>query len=105
MHTSGKGKHKVLLEVQLVGEDVLLILSGGEQSHLGGMVLYASEEQQHTYSLEGHKDHIVLEPLAAKAFQKYQRTIIAVGGIHIDNATKKDIEQIIQNCKELETCI
>ena len=104
MHTSGEGKHRVNLEIQLIGEDILLILRGGEQSHLGGMVLYASEKQ-HTYSLNGHKDHIVLEPLASKAFQKYQRTVIAVGGIHIDNATKKDIDIIIQNCKELETCI
>jgi hypothetical protein len=52
-----------------------------------------------------HKDHIVLQPLAEAACEKYETTVIAVGGIHINNASKEDIDQIIKNCKELETCI
>ena len=52
-----------------------------------------------------HHDHEVLEPLAREACLKYNTTVVAVGGIHIDNATKDEIEIIINNFRELMKCI
>jgi metal-dependent hydrolase (beta-lactamase superfamily II) len=47
----------------------------------------------------------VLEPLAKEASTKYNVTVTVVGGIHIDNASKEEIEIIVNNCKELVKCI
>lgn len=105
MITSGKGKHRVTLEQQKIGGDLLLILKGGEQPHVGAVVVCEPGRNARIVRLGSHKDHIVLEPLAKTASEKYEITVVAVGGIHIDHATKNDIDKIIQNCKEIESCI
>jgi len=105
MITRGTGKHVVHLEKLKVGKDLLLIVRGGEQPHIGSVVLCEPDKSVEIIRVGTHKDHIVLRPLVKKACEKYNTTIVAVGGIHIDNATKKDIDLVIQNCKELESCI
>lgn len=105
-YIKGAGKHQVKLQQLRLGEDILLILTGGESPHIGATITKTPNQDIHIQKIGTHHDHIVLEPLALKAAEKHpDKTIVATGGIHIDNATKKDIETIIQNCKELETCI
>lgn len=105
MITSGKGKHKVQLDRYELGDDVLLVIQGGEKPHVGSVVVCEPGKEARLIRLGSHKDYIVLRPLAETACEKFKTTVVAVGGIHIDDATKKDIDIIIQNCKEIESCI
>lgn len=105
MITSGKGKHKVFLKEISVGSDKLFFLYGGDKPHIGGIAICSPGEKSKTISLQHHKDNIVLLPIAEKGCSKYKVTTVAVGGIHIDNATKNDIDIILKNCKELLSCI
>ena len=105
MITSGNGKHRVQLEKQMVGDHILLVLQGGEKPHIGSVVICEPEKDPLLVRLGSHKDHIVLKPIAETVCEKFNTTVVAVGGIHIDNATKEDIEIIIKNCKRLESCI
>jgi hypothetical protein len=101
----GEGKYQVTLKKHQVGPDLLLVLTGGDQPHLGGMVMCEPGKKSQVVIRGTHKDYIVLQPLAEAACERYNTTIVAVGGIHIDHASKEDIDQLIKNCKELETCI
>ena len=101
MITSGEGKYKVFLEKKKLGDDLIYILGGGERSHIGGCVFCEPGKDPEIISVKGHYDSIVLKPIAEKACEKYNSKIIAIGGIHIDNASKKDINIVINNCKEL----
>lgn len=105
MITSGMGKHQVQLEKHELGAHLLYVLKGGENPHIGGVVLCEPGKKSKSIRLGSHKDHLVLLPLAKVACEKYDTTVIVVGGIHVDNATKQDIEIILRNCKELESCI
>ena len=105
MITSGEGKYKVWLTETTVGEDRVYHLGGGERSHIGGIVICEPGKNAQVIRLEHHYDDIILQPLAETACKKYKTTVVAVGGVHIDNASKEEINQIIQNCKELTTCI
>lgn len=105
MITCGDGKYKVWLEVKKIHHDILFILGGGQQSHIGGVVICQPNEKSQVIRLSGHLDDIVLQPLAEAACKKYNTTVVAVGGIHIDNANKQEINLIVKNCKELITCI
>jgi len=105
MITSGEGKHKIWLKSFEIGQDILYILGGGEKPHIGGTVLCEPGKKPQTISLKHHRDIEVLEPLAKTACKKLNKTVVAVGGIHIDNASKKDIEIILENCRELISCI
>jgi len=105
MITSGKGRLKVFLEKKELDDDLVYILGGGEKSHIGGAVICKPGEKPHVLTYDTHHDYVVLTPIAETACKKYNKTVIAIGGIHIDNATKQEIDMIIKNCKELEKCI
>jgi hypothetical protein len=105
MITSGDGKFKVWLEEKKIGKDLLYILGGGEQTHIGGIVICEPNKEPQIIRLTGHYDDIVLKPIAKTACKIYDTKVIATGGIHIDNATKDDIKKLIENCKELVKCI
>ena len=105
MITSGDGKHRVQLEKKMIGDHLLLILQGGEKPHIGAVVTCEPGKDTLLVKFGTHKDYIVLKPIAETACKKYNTTVVAVGGIHIDHATKEDIDLIIKNCKRLESCI
>jgi len=102
MITSGKGKYKVWLTKETIGTDLVLLLGGGQQPHIGGAVICEPGKPVQVIRLGTHYDYQVLQPLAEAACKKYHTTVVAVGGIHIDNATKEEIQHIINNCKQLE---
>jgi len=105
MITSGEGRYKVYLIKNQIGDDLIYFLGGGEKPHIGGVVICIPGKKAKVVRLENHYDYQVLTPIAEEACKKYNKTIAAIGGIHVDNATKEEINIIIKNCKELLKCI
>jgi len=105
MITSGEGKYKVFLDKKELDDDLVLILGGGEKSHIGGIVFCEQGKKPQTIKFDNHYDYVVLEIMAEAACKKYKKNIVVVGGIHIDNATKEEIKIVVNNCKELAKCI
>lgn len=101
MITSGEGRTRVWLEVQEIGEDIVITVGGGNRPHIGGVVLKVPDEEVRTMPIGSHRDLEVLIPIAEAAFEKYGRSVVVVGGIHIDDATKDEILTIVENCNEL----
>ena len=105
MITSGEGKYKVYLEEKKIADEIIYILGGGEKSHIGGVVICEPNKDPQVIRLEGHYDDIVLKPIAETACKKYKTKVVAVGGVHVDNASKEEIDLLVKNCKELVKCI
>ncbi len=105
MITAGEGKYKVWLTKELIGHDLVLLLGGGEQSHIGGVVICEPGKEPQIIRLGNHYDYQVLQPLAETSCKKYNTTVAVIGGVHINNATKEEIDILIQNCRKLEQCI
>ena len=101
MITSGRGKYKVWLQRHPVGDDLVFVLGGGERVHIGGVVVAEPGKKVHAIRLNGHYDDIVLKPIADAACKKYQTKVVAVGGVHVENATKEEIALLVENCKKL----
>ena len=101
MITSGRGKYKVWLSHHKIGDDLVFFLGGGERPHVGGVVIAEPGKKVQTIRLPGHYDDIVLKPIAKEACKKYKTKVIAVGGVHVDDATKQEINLLVENCKKL----
>jgi len=101
MLTSGEGKYKVWLKQEKIGDNIIYILGGGEKSHIGGVVICEPGKKTQAIRLEGHFDDIVLKPIAEAACKKYKTKVVAVGGVHVDNATEKEIDLLVKNCNAL----
>jgi gallate decarboxylase subunit D len=100
MITSGKGKYKVWLKREKIGNDLVFFLGGGERSHIGGMVICEPGKPVQAIRLTGHYDDIVLQPIAEIACKKYKTKVVAIGGVHVDHATKQEINLLIENSKK-----
>ena len=105
MITFGEGIYKVWLKEHKIGSDLIYILGGGEKSHIGALVVCEPGTKAQVIRLKGHYDDVVLKPLAEEACKKYKVKVVAVGGVHVDNATKDEINTLVENCKELIKCI
>ena len=101
MITSGEGKYKVFLEEKKLDDDIIYILGGGEKSHIGGVVICEPGKKPQVIRLEGHYDDIVLKPIAETACKKYKTKVVALGGVHVDNASKEEIGILVENCNNL----
>ncbi len=82
-----------------VGDDLLIVVKGGDKPHIGSCVLTNKDELK-TTNFASHKDHIALE-IIAKKLHKKNKNIALVGGIHIDNITKKQIKTVLKLSKKL----
>lgn len=98
MITSGSGKYRVWLEKHQVGPDLVFFLGGGEKPHIGSIIVAVPGKPLQVTALEGHRDDVVLRPMAQKACEKYGVTVVVVGGVHVDRASKEEIDLLVKNC-------
>ena len=103
--SGGEGKYRIWLKVERLGDGMVCILGGGERSHVGGVVVKEPGKEAKVIGVDGHYDDRVLLPIAEAASRKYNMTVAALGGVHVDNATKAEIDILVANCMELAKCI
>ena len=98
------GRHTIFLDVKEIGKDLLIAIYGGDAHHIGGTaVAYptlshyrdATTVSVNTMTLPGHKDYVVANTAAEKICKALELPTIVTVGIHYDNATKEDIDEII----------
>lgn len=101
------------LEVALLGEDCLLILSGGDLPHIGSVVmalprpsLTGSGETSCTSSVlnrVGHKDEAICRMGAELVCKATGRAVVCTGGVHVEGVTPRQIEELLAASRELFT--
>ncbi len=92
------------LSAARIGEDLLAVLEGGSRPHIGCAVqavarpsLRKNGERGATASvlnLTGHKDEYLCRRVAEKLCIAYGVTVVCTGGVHIDDITQGQIEEI-----------
>ena len=103
----GRGRAKLDFSVIILGNDISISISGGTKPHVGAVALSIprpslknDKKMSTTTSLlavTGHKDDEVAKSVAEKVAASTGKTVVAIAGIHIDNATAKEIEAIRKN--------
>jgi len=97
MISAGEGRYTVILDSHKIGKDRLVIITGGEEKHIGSATLIEEQGRLQTISKRGHKDHIVSEKMANIIYDKIGKDLLVVCGIHIDNASKEEIDILMDN--------
>ncbi|HDI46960.1 MAG TPA: hypothetical protein ENF82_04060 [Candidatus Methanomethylia archaeon] len=96
----GEGRLQVSAFLIKVGEDYLIIICGGEKPHIGGFALSIEGNPPVAFSLPRHKDYLVAVKAASLISRSLGRTCLAVAGIHVENASREDIEKLIEHSEE-----
>ena len=98
------GRHTIEMKVESVGADLLVVVYGGDEHHIGGIaVAYPTKSHYReaitvsvsTLTLPGHKDYIVANSTAERLCKSLGRTAVVSVGIHMENATAREIQMAV----------
>ena len=97
----------ITIEIQetRIGDDIVLILAGGDKPHIGCVVQVPRPSLTNDGSisvtssvlnLTGHKDEFLCRKLAEKRCRETGRIVVCTGGVHIENITKEQIHKLLE---------
>jgi len=99
MISAGEGRYTVRLESYDIGKDMLIVITGGEEDHIGSATLIETKGHLQTMIKKGHQDHVVSEKMANIIYDTIGKDLLVVCGIHIDDASKEEIDVLIDNAQ------
>ncbi|MEX1029480.1 MAG: hypothetical protein WDZ91_05465 [Paenibacillaceae bacterium] len=92
----------VAIRALMMGQDVVFMVTGG-RAHIGASATaYITEDRTvHTdvLSISGHREGELAIELAMTAALTLGRTVAVLVGIHLDQPSKLDIEQIVAEAR------
>ena len=98
----GWGRTRVKLELKHQGRDLLLLVTGGK-AHVGAVAVWNGREQGGravVTELPGHREGPLAGDCAEILGRASGRTVVAVVGIHQDNASREEIAAIVANVRQ-----
>ena len=99
MISAGEGRYTVRLESHNIGKDMLIVITGGEEDHIGSATLIEKRGHLQTMIKKGHQDHVVSEKMANIIYDTIGKDLLVVCGIHIDDASKEEIDILVDNAQ------
>jgi hypothetical protein len=110
MISVGKEKYKVWLKDEKLDRGIVITVGGGEFSHIGSIVLSEPRKSRigkgfsctsQVINIRDHKEEKIARMFAEKICLKKNVPVLCVCGIHIHDATKKDIRILVNNAEKL----
>jgi gallate decarboxylase subunit D len=103
----GKGRTRVTISARFTGED-LVVLFYNEKGHIGAVAVadYDHKGQRASVSIItrlGHKEDIVAHNAAHLLCKQTKKAVCVIAGIHLDNITEMEKQQIVENSNKLVT--
>jgi gallate decarboxylase subunit D len=106
-----KGRIKINLKAHLIGDDLVVILSGGDKPHVGCVTLSVprpSLANEHmisattsTFNLIGHKDDEVARYVSHELAARLNKNVVLTCGIHIEQISVDEITAVLDLTKEI----
>jgi len=102
---------EVTAYVERVGEDLLVLVSGGE-AHIGAVgIAHArpslrdpgeTSSTSSVFTLPGHKEDAVAKQMAEGLSKKLRCSVVVVAGMHWERLAEKDLDTILMLCQKVE---
>ena len=106
-----KGRIKINMKAITIGEDLAVIISGGDSPHIGCVTLSTPRPSlldskvisatTSVLNLIGHKDDEVARYVSHELSSKLNKNVVVTCGIHIDKITREEIMITKNLLKEL----
>lgn len=109
--TIEKGRIRINAKIFLVGEDLCVIISGGDSPHIGCVTLSIPRPSlsdktkisatTSILNLTGHKDDEAARYVSQTLSSRLNKNVVVTCGIHVNNITGEEINTTIELLKEL----
>ena len=99
---------EITFEIKFIGDDILILIYGGDKPHIGSAVLAIPRKSLSNDSISctssvlnvtGHKDEKICRHVAETFCKRYNSVVICTGGFHVDYLTAAQIQEVIDACK------
>ena len=106
----GEGRHQVWAEICAVGDDLILLVGGGDKPHIGSVCIAVPYDKgagkiratpSCVYTMPGPKDDVVVRKFAEELAKHFNTPVLCVGGIHLEDATEEEIKLMVENADKL----
>lgn len=105
--TVGRGEYEIIASVTLAGQNIAVVIGGGEVPHIGAAAIGIPRESlkkdgnisatASVFCVTGHKDDMLARD-AALCLSAYFNTVALVSvGLHVDNADRNIISKLEEN--------
>lgn len=101
-----KGRIRIGMKSIRVGDDLCLIISGGDRPHVGAVTLSVprpsladpgvNSASTSVLTLTGHKDDDLARLVSAALASKLNKHVVVICGVHIDKITPEEISIVNQ---------
>lgn len=108
---TGEGKYQVSLHVLFCGKDACVCIFGGDEPHIGAVAVAVPRKSltgdgscsasASVICITGHKEDELARRVALRLSSKWECNVTVSAGIHIDKASKADLEELSKNVDEL----
>jgi hypothetical protein len=103
--SSGEGRTRVSLSSSYLGNDLVIFIYN-DNAHIGAVAVaeYDYDSGRTSTSLitrRGHKDDVVAQRVAYLVAKSTKRPACVIAGIHVDDITEIEINEIIGNVENL----
>lgn len=82
----------LVLDAYFMGEDLVVLLSGGDRPHLGTISAGARLEPIQTVQLQNHKEFYITEEIAVQLRKSFPGNFAICCGTHLDHISKEEIK-------------
>ena len=101
--TKGKGRTRVNVTVNSMGSDLVVYICN-QDAHVGAVAVgdYDYEHERASVSVItrlGHKDDALAGEAAYLLSKSIRRPVCVIAGVHLDNITTEEIDEILTNTK------
>ena len=103
----GEGSYCISLNAFPLSNGFIVHITGGDDPHVGGVAVgFPRPSTQDpsrvtanvsVISILGHKDDELARPIADRLVKELNSIVVVIAGVHIHQASKTDIERIIDN--------
>ncbi|MDL2261524.1 hypothetical protein LJC08_04760 [Methanimicrococcus sp. OttesenSCG-928-J09] len=104
------GRLTLVLEGREVGSDLIVTLTGGK-AHIGAAALaYLNDETGQpivsVMTAPGHREDEIAVYGAETICREIKKTVLFAAGIHLDNISKDEIQEIEKTCTDMiQNCL
>jgi gallate decarboxylase subunit D len=106
-----EGNFDLTASVMKVGQDVVVVIFGGERPHIGAVALADPRQSlkdpekisatASVLCLLGHKEDAIVKSASERLAAVTNRPVVVTAGIHWDNLRAPDLDQIMKNVEIL----
>jgi hypothetical protein len=104
--------YRLSAHVQLIGEDLLVAVQGGDKPHIGAVAVAQprlSLDSSHdkisastsVICLVGHKEDVLAKAAAETLAAVLNRPVVVTAGMHWDQIREQGIKQVEENARQL----